>query len=1506
MKTIHSFLFTLIFSFFLVSAGFSQTEKFSDSWGINGYSILNSDLSNITLNFSVEAVDFNDFEIDGKMYKKISIPGTFLPNNAGAPDLPGMGRYIAIPEDANVSLKIIDFRTEIYENVEVSPAPIIPVESDPSPIKYPIDQNIYGKNANYPEQFVKISEVQQIRGVDVVLVGVTPFQYNPITKQLILYRDIKISLEVNGGTGYVGEDRLRNRYWDRIIKGNILNSDILPKINYNQRVTEADGYDYVIIVPQDDNFIAWADTIKNFRQTQGISTKVVTVTEIGGNTASAIENYINDIYANWNPAPAAVLLLADHGTGATGIVSPSDSHPYSGSMISDNKYADVDGNILPDITFARITARNPSELELMINKFINYEKNPPQNQNYYNKPVTAMGWQTERWFQLCSEIINGFWEFELGKEPVRENAIYSGTPSGSWSSNQNTNMIVSYFGPNGLNYIPGTPNHLTDWGGNATRLNNDMNSGAFMVQHRDHGGETGWGEPDYGNSDINNLNNEDLTFVFSINCLTGKFDYGSECFTEKFHRHPTGALGLLAATEVSYSFVNDTYVWGLYDYMWPQFMPAYGEDMPEQLLPAFGNVAGKYFLQQSNWPYNTGDKEVTYKLFHQHGDAFSVVYSEMPQDLSVAHLNAMISGVTEFSVQADVNSLICISLDGEILGTAEGNGASVPVQVPFVQPGKNILVTVTKQNYFRYESYVPVIPADGAYVVKNNVEIDDSEANNNGQLDYGESVKLNFSVENVGLTNAENVTVNISSQNEFVTITDDTEFFGSVAANDTVTVNSAFAITVAENVPNLNNISFSVSATDGTEIWESSFVLKANAPLLEFYSFEIFDNQGNHNGKLDPGETAEIKIILKNNGNSDAYNVLANLIASDSYVTVLDTDVPYDTVKASEMKENVFNVTVDLNTPEGHTEHFDLTATGDMGVTASDNFFVVIGQFPVVIVDLDENHNSGPAIVEAFTNNGLAAEYMTTFPADLNLYTSIFVCLGTYSNNATLSSDQGTKLAQFLNNGGRVYMEGGDTWYYDTQTAVHPMFNIDGTADGTGDLSTIQGVSGTFTNGMQFSYTGDNSWVDHIEAISPAVKIFNNQTPNYGTMVAHDAGSYKTIGSSMEFGGLANGSFPSTRDEVIAQFIDFFDLGAPSNDTIICKDVTFNEGWNLVSSPVDVSDMGMNQIFPTAASAPFSFHGSYIVEDHMECGLGYWLKFNTAGSEELCGFQLSGPIPVQAEWNIIGVYDSIISASQISSYPAGIIASQFFEYNSGYSVATDLMPGAGYWIKTTASGELLLNEPVVSKKSEFNFNELPSISFINENSREVKLFLNNSENEVLAELPPVPPAGSFDARFENNKFVEELSTDIKYIYLSGNENVKIKANDVDLKIYDAYNQDNFSVVLKSGNEAAITVKGQTKLAIQTVEIPDEFALYQNYPNPFNPTTNIKFALPDNAIVKINVYNILGERVAELINKQMEPGYHTIEFNASQLASGIYFYSIEAGRFVNTKKLMLLK
>jgi hypothetical protein len=89
-------------------------------------------------------------------------------------------------------------------------------------------------------------------------------------------------------------------------------------------------------------------------------------------------------------------------------------------------------------------------------------------------------------------------------------------------------------------------------------------------------------------------------------------------------------------------------------------------------------------------------------------------------------------------------------------------------------------------------------------------------------------------------------------------------------------------------------------------------------------------------------------------------------------------------------------------------------------------------------------------------------------------------------------------------------------------------------------------------------------------------------------------------------------------------------------------------------------------------------------------------------------------------------------------------------------------------------------------------------------------------------------------------------------------------------------------------------------------LPTTFSLDQNYPNPFNPSTTVEFALPKDARVNLDVYNVLGQRVATLVDEIRAAGYHSVRFNAGQLASGLYIYRIVAGDVTMVKKMMLTK
>ena len=899
-----------------------QAQEYRFNGEPNGFSITSRNNKQLTLRHNLGAVTIESAHRDEVQGHVITLSGIYLPNEAGAPDLPSSSTFIAIPNGATASLKMVSSKTKTIQNVDLIPSAVPQLDKDNSPAVYQKDMTIYGRNAFYPELPFQISEVSNIRGVQVVQVGVMPFQYNPVTKELIAYEDIELELTTHGGDGTYGDPRYRTPEWDQILQDVILNRNDLPEVDYSERLRQhyenrETGCEYMIITPDNDDFLQLADSIKQFRTEQGIVTEIFTVSDCGGNNYQTIKSFIRNAYNTWDMPPAAVLFLGDHHTDPEqGIVSYTMNNHPGGSgynpYISDHAYAVMDYSDMPQIIVGRITGRNFDELYHMIKKDLDYERTPPTDPNFYDHPITAMGFQLERWFQLCSEVVNGFFELELGKHPIRQNAIYQGTPGSRWSTYEHTNTVLNYFGPNGCGYVPQTMSHLTDWSATGNSVNEAINNGAFIIQHRDHGAEELWGEPSYSIGNIKRLNNKDLTFVMSNNCLTGKFNYGGSqgCFAEAFHRHQHGALGLIAATEVSYSFVNDIYVWGVYDNMWPEFMPTYGTEHATNFLrPAFGNAAGKYFLRQSSWTDNEV-KQITYYLFHQHGDVFMNLYSEVPQYLNVNMLPVLVAGSDSYEITADEDATICLTAGDQIIGFDYGTGASQQITVTPQEAGTRVKLTITKQNHYRYEHELMTIPNEGPYLIFNEIQINDSEGNDNHAADYNEACTLGISLHNVGFSPISNVTAHLTCDHPEVEIIQADASYSNIPENETFLNSSAFTVHFGDAIEDGEKVHFHITMEGGSYNFTDSITVTVLAPVLNYKNLVLTDLQGTPIDRLMKGESVYLSYDLHNEGHSKSLHVYNSLEMLAPFISHEDILIDLPEIEVGESDKVTFRVDV--------------------------------------------------------------------------------------------------------------------------------------------------------------------------------------------------------------------------------------------------------------------------------------------------------------------------------------------------------------------------------------------------------------------------------------------------------------------------------------------------------------------------------------------------------------------------------------------------------------------
>ena len=147
---------------------------------------------------------------------------------------------------------------------------------------------------------------------------------------------------------------------------------------------------------------------------------------------------------------------------------------------------------------------------------------------------------------------------------------------------------------------------------------------------------------------------------------------------------------------------------------------------------------------------------------------------------------------------------------------------------------------------------------------------------------------------------------------------------------------------------------------------------------------------------------------------------------------------------------------------------------------------------------------------------GINPVYAAGLPENPGLYKCIFVCLGMMGNNHVLTTAEGNLLSNYLLTGGRLYMEGGDTWFNDPSTSVHSMFGIAGIHNGYNDPGLIMGQEGGFAGNMIFQYNGDESSIDRLSVSgNNAFELFRNQVPLYCNSIANDEGYYKTVGNAV-------------------------------------------------------------------------------------------------------------------------------------------------------------------------------------------------------------------------------------------------------------------------------------------------------------------------------------------------------------------------------------------------------
>ncbi|MDP8200618.1 MAG: C25 family cysteine peptidase, partial [Candidatus Tenebribacter burtonii] len=806
-------LFVLLFSLFSVA-------------NLLGYTNMNySTASALNVGIDIPEVKLTEREFrDGNTYSSIIFPnaGKLM---VGKPDVPGLANWILIPNGTNVSISTYPGTPLIFENVDLAPVQEEPFDNVDSPLPpFAKDQVVYSTDKNYPGLFAEVESTKRKRGQECTILWIYPYQYNPVERTLTVYPDLEVSVNFNGVIKPIPSN-LKNDKLLESLKGFAINAEEVLQAEESAETTKparlerTDGCELLIIT--DPSFSSAANTLADWKTKRGIFTTVVTTTTTGS-SVSQIENYIDNAYDNWTPAPSYFLFIGDDED------IPAQDVTF---IPSDFYYADRDDPVdwVADLGYGRLSVDTSSQADSLVARIIRYERSPSTNSNYYDDILTAacfqdgefwnLGASTEapdgianRRFCKTSEDVRNYLHDEQGYPwSQREYVAYNRVPVSHpgeifpeyWSDNtQHSSFIFENDDPpDGGVEIPASMQKPTfPWDGNTTDISSAFNNGVFFALFRAHGYSGGWYDPDFFNGSVDALTNgEDRPIIWSITCQSGRFD-DTECFAEYWIRHTTGgSCGILAATRNSYSGPNDRLIWGMMNAIWPNFDTycsfSYGGSTP---MYRMGDVKN-YGMNYMSTHYPGSSREDTINLFHWFGDPTMEMWTSQPNQLTKASstTNVVIgtSSMNLYVEPAVSGMLVCAyNENDDVFATATTN-ASGYAYLTFNNPLTSeamVNVTVTKHNYLPYEFIAGTNVWDGSYnhywsqfrnwslghvpTAGENVIIPDVGYCHPMTIDYDDAECLNLTIE---------AGVELEIEVQSLTVHNDLDVYGDLTLNDT-------------------------------------------------------------------------------------------------------------------------------------------------------------------------------------------------------------------------------------------------------------------------------------------------------------------------------------------------------------------------------------------------------------------------------------------------------------------------------------------------------------------------------------------------------------------------------------------------------------------------------------------------------------------------------------------------------------------------------------------------
>ena len=979
--------------------------------GINGNTpaapqvkLISSSEAQVVVDFSLSGFTMTKVSTPNGIQQIISVPKMATMLEAGAPNLPHFPVPAIIGDMAEMEVSITNSDFTEYENIEIAPSKgNFSRQIDPESVPYTYGP-MYSQDAFYPAKQAYLETPYIIRDYRGQNIEVYPFAYNPVTKTLRVYHHLTIAMNKVSDNGVNPKDA---RKAAAKVSPEMKAAYARRFINYKENNAK---YNFVedrgeMLVICADQFMAGMQPFVDWKNQSGRPTTMVSVSEVGGNNDTQIKNYINDIYTNPERNLVYVLFVGDYEH-----ITP---HSVSGER-SDNWFGQLEGSDhYIEVFVGRFSVQTDAHVANHVNKVLYYERDMPEGMTWVNKGL-GIG--------------------------------YIGAGSGHYGEDDYQHIDFIRDTLEHYTYEHVTELHGGGGGASQTSISNTINDGVSIINYCNHGSETSWGVANYSNSNVNALVNDDMwPIVWSVACLNGKFNYGSECFAEAWMRAtdngtgaPTGAVG------------------GMFSWMsQPWIPPMYGQDEMVAILcewiggDQFNHTLGGASLngnmnvldKSGSQGYDTHD---TWILF---GDPSLMVRTDNPVSMNVS-LNpaALMLGMSTLEVNAENTAygIATLMMDGEVIATADIHDGTATLSF---SPLSNVgTATLTVMGYNKVTEVIPVeiLPAEGAYLTVNGVSPNFAPVN--------VETSLSMSFKNVGADPTTDVTtVTLSCADERMNIINGTAEFGVVPADETITLQDAFSFIVAEGVEDGTRFQIDVTMDCGGQSWNGKVFITAGQAILDYAGADWA-------GSYVPGEELTIVANFKNIGHYMATNAIASISCESQYVTLLNENVEFGTIDPDGIASCVFHISIDPNCPSNDQIPVNFTMQADGGLTIEGS--VILKNTCMVIVEMTDSYGDG------WNGNKLRIEFNDGTPAVELTLTS-----GQSSGTETLEIGIGVHVTLTWISGQYTYecsfvmkYENGDVIYNGTNLSGGLLYEFDCNCNGSAPIGNFNPVENLDAN----------------------------------------------------------------------------------------------------------------------------------------------------------------------------------------------------------------------------------------------------------------------------------------------------------------------------------------------------------------------------------------------------------------------------------------------------------